>query len=201
VRRAAQGPLPDGFPRDGAPVVVFSGRLEIRKGVHHLVPAMHHVWDSLPDAHLVLMGRDGDWRGGRMSDHLRELAGDRAGRLHVLGLQPLDRVYAGLRAADVVALPSLWENFALAAVEALCVGRPIVATTGSGYHDFIADGVEGVLVPPGRVEPLADALLRLLGDEELRSRMAIAAAARGDELDADRVAARYAEFLAEVAGR
>ncbi len=70
VRSSAEGPLPDGFPEDG-PVVAFSGRLEGRKGVQVLVPAMHEVWQRFPSARLVLMGRDGDWEGGRMSDHLR----------------------------------------------------------------------------------------------------------------------------------
>ena len=198
VRGAAEGPLPDGFPQDG-PIVAFCGRLEGRKGVQVLVPAMHEAWRRFPSARLVLMGRDGDWEGGRMSDHLRALAGPYADRLHMLGVQPSARLHAGLRAADVVALPSLWENFALAAVETLVLGKPLIATRGSGYDDFIEDERNGLLVPPEDEESLAAAITRLLEDDALRGRLGTAAAATGDGLDSGLVAGRFADALGTLA--
>jgi len=200
VRDLAAGPTPDGFPEDG-PVVAFSGRLEGRKGVQVLVSAMHEVWRRFPSAQLVLMGRDGDWEGGRMSDHLRALAGAHADRLHLLGLQPPDRLYAGLRAADVVALPSIWENFALAAVETLVLGRPLIATTGSGYDDFVEHERTGLLVPPDDQASLAAAIVRLLEDGALRQRLGAAAAAAGDGLESGAVSARFADALGTLVGR
>ena len=201
VQEMAAGPLPYGYP-EGGPVVAFSGRLEGRKGVHVLVPAMHEVWRRYPSAQLVLMGRDGDWEGGRMSDHLRALAGPFADRLHLLGVQPPERLYPGLRAADVVALPSMWENFALAAVETLVLGRPLIATSGSGYDDFVEDGRNGLLVPPGDASPLSAAIVRLLEDDELRERLGATAAETASEgLDAASVSRRFADALGTLAVR
>ena len=197
---AAAGPPPDGFP-EGGPVVAFSGRLEGRKGVQVLVPAMHEVWRRLPSAQLVMMGRDGDWEGGRMSDHLRALAGPHADRLHLLGVQPPDRLFAGLRAADVVALPSIWENFALAAVETLVLGRPLIATSGSGYDDFVHHEDNGLLVPPDDEAALSAALVRLLEDGALRQRLGAAAAASGEGLDSAAVSARFADALGTMGRR
>jgi glycogen(starch) synthase len=201
VRAAAGGPPPDGFPAGEGPVVAFSGRLESRKGVQVLIPAMRRVWEELPAARLVLMGRDGDWHGSPMSAHLVELAGPDAERMCILGLQPPERLYPALRAADVVALPSLWENFALAAVETLVLGKPLVATTGSGYEDFITDGESGLLVAPGDPDALADALLRVLRDAELRERLAAGAVNRGEDLSAEAMARRFAGHLASVGRR
>ena len=200
TRELSLGTLPEGFPV-GRPVVAFSGRLEGRKGVQVLVPAMREVWRRHPDAQLVLMGRDGDWEGGRMSDHLRVLAGSHGDRMHVLGLQPPARLFAALRAADVVALPSIWENFALAAVETLALGRPLIATRGSGYDDFVTSGANGLLVAPDDETALADAIVRLLDDDGLRARLAAAAAVTGETLDSAVVATRFADALGTLAGR
>ena len=200
VRRLGAGTPPESFP-DGGPIVAFSGRLEARKGVHVLVAAMHEVWRRHPGARLVLMGRDGDWAGGRMSDHLVRLAGPYADRLHLLGVLPPERLFPALMVADVVALPSIWENFALAAVETLVLGRPLIATLGSGYDDFVEDDRNGLLVPPGDEQALAAALLRLIDDAELRARLSATAAASGDGLDSALVAGRFADALGTLVGR
>ena len=71
TRALADGALPEGFPADG-PIVLFFGRLEIRKGAHVLGEAMRLVWNELPAARLVMLGAD--WRGG-MSERLRRVAG------------------------------------------------------------------------------------------------------------------------------
>ena len=200
VREAASGPLPAGFPDADGPLVVFSGRLEIRKGVDVLLRAMLSVWESEPHARLVLLGRDGEWERGSMGDHLRSLAGPWSSRVHILGSQPQARVFAALEAADVVALPSLWENYALAAVEALALGCAVIATTGGGYGDFITAGENGLLVTPGDTHDLARALLTLLSDAALRERLGATAHAGGDRFDVDAIAAQHARFFAVVAG-
>ena len=198
IRSMADGELPDGFPADD-PVVAFTGRLELRKGVHLLVDAMNDVWARHPDAQLVMLGRDGDWDGGRMSDELRRRAGSSAARLHILGNQPPERLYPALAAADVVAMPSLWENFALGSLEVLALGRPLVATSGSGYDDYMVSGANGVLVPPRDVPALAEAIDELLGDPSLRERLSRGAAERVEEMRIEPVTARHVEFFEQVA--
>ena len=198
VRSLAGGERPEGYP-GGGPVVAFSGRLEIRKGPHVLVQAMQRVWDEVPRAQLVLFGLDCEWGSGRMSDHLMTLAGVHSSRLHVLGARPPDELFAGLAAADVVALPSLWENFALAALEALAIGCPIVATTGSGFGEFMEDGVNALLVPPRDPAALGETLLRLLRDPALRERLSHDARATAERYAAAPVAEQHARFFERVA--
>ena len=199
VRRlAAEGSLPDGFPPADGPRVMLASRLDGHKGAQQLVDAMQRVWDARPDARLIFVGRDAPYSGGMMSDHLRERAGARADRLHVLGGQPPQRYFAAVAAADVIAIPSLWESFCLAAVEAMALGRPVIGTTGHGFSEYLEDGVNGLLVGRGDVGALVGAIERLLGDDALRRGLGEAAAATADTLDVAALAPRYADVLARL---
>lgn len=201
LRANADGPPGPAYPRGEGRVVLFCGRIEIRKGVDVLVRAMRRVWEADPTTRLVLLGRDGEWKGGSMAAHLKELAGPWKDRMHVLGAQPSVAVPPMVSAADVVALPSLWENNSLAALEALALGSAVVATSGSGYDDFIADGENGQLVSPGDEAHLSRALLALLADDDLRARLGATAAARSVRFAVEAVAAEHARFFADIAAR
>jgi glycogen(starch) synthase len=197
VRALAEGAPPPGFPSDG-PVIAYFGRLETRKGVHVLVEAMKDVWARVPDAQLALMGADNPWRGGSMMDHLRELAGPSERRLHLLGPQPPERLFPALAAADVVALPSLWENFATAALEAMALGSTMVVSSGTGYDEFVRPDLDALMVPRGDPRALAAALVRLIEDGTLRARLAATAAEAAEGFDVPVVAPRMAQALMEL---
>ena len=194
VRALGEGEPPAAFP-SGGPVIAYFGRLETRKGVHILVRAMRDVWARVPDAQLALLGADNLWRGGTMSDHLRELVGASERRLHLLGPQPPERLFPALAAADVVALPSLWENFATAALETMALGRALVVTSGTGFDEFIQPDRDALMVPRGDASALAGALVRLLEEGELRNRLAVAAADAARSYDVAAVAPRMTEAL------
>jgi glycosyltransferase involved in cell wall biosynthesis len=196
---AAGGSLPEGFP-SGRPVVTFASRLDGHKGAQHLMAAMHSVWRTHPDAELVYVGRDARWRRGWMSEHLRDLAGERIGRVHVLGFQPDDRYFAAVAASDVVAIPSLWESYCLAAVEAMALGRPVVATNGHGFSEFMRDAENGLLVDRGDVPGLAGAVERLLGDPDLRARLGAAASETAERHAVEVLAPRYVEAFRRLTG-
>jgi glycosyltransferase involved in cell wall biosynthesis len=198
TRALASGPPPDGFPQDGQ-VIAFSGRIEIRKGAHVLAAAMPRVWEAQPGARLVLMGRDMPFGHGTMAQHVRRMAGRHADRVHVLGNQPPERLFAALARADAVALPSLWENFALASLEVLALGRPLVATAVGGFPEFITDGQDGLLVAPGDAPALAGALTRLLGDAALRERLGAAAARTAEAYAPEPVTRRHVDWFETVA--
>lgn len=194
VRALREGEPPPGFPANG-PVIVYFGRLETRKGVHVLVRAMRDVWARVPEAQLALLGADNPWRGGSMREHLLELVGPSESRLHLLGPQPPERLFPALAAADVVALPSLWENFATAALEAMALGRAMVVTSGTGFDEFIRPDREALMVPRGDARALSAALLRLLEDAELRARLAASAAQAAQGFDVAVVARQMADAL------
>ena len=200
VRSAAEGgALPAGFPVGRGPTVTLPSRLDGHKGAQQLVDAMQIVWRRHPDAQLVFVGRDARYGHGKMSDHLRERAGGRAGHVHTLGGQPADRYFAAVAASDIVAIPSLWESFCLAAVEAMALRRPVIGTSGHGFSEYLREDENGLLVERGTVEPLAAAVERLLDDEQLRLRMGEAAARTADGLDVEAVAPRYVEALGRLA--
>lgn len=101
------------------------------------------------------------------------------------------RLMAG---CDVFVLASRYEGLPVALMEALVLGLPVVATEVGGVPELVTHGVEGLLVPPGRSDLLADAIEKLVRDPGLRRTMADAASARGDSLDITR-AVRHLEAI------
>ena len=141
----------------GVPVdrqlVVFVGTLEPRKGIVPLVAAFDRLAARRPDTVLVLAGQPG-WG---MADTERALAQARHGdRIVRTGYVPDAAVPALLRRAAVATYPALEEGFGLPALEALACGAPLVTTQGTAMAEFA--GGAALLVPPGDVPALADAL-------------------------------------------
>ncbi len=156
--------------------IVFSlGRMTYYKGFDVLIEAAA----ALPGDCVVLIGGDGD-----LLDHYRSLVAKRglAGKVHLLG-HILDHELAShFEACDVFCMPSTVraEAYGVAMLEAMVMGKPIVATdiAGSGVPWVNIHGTSGFNVPVGEVAPLADALTRLLGDEALRQQLGAAAVQR-----------------------
>lgn len=201
VRENAQGELPLGWPEQ-APVVLFLGRLERRKGVEVLARAIPLVLSSIPDAQFVFAGADTEVGGEAMTERVLRLAGVHGrGTIQFLGPQPPRRLMPAVAAASVVALPSLWENFSIAALEARALGRPLVATAGSGFDDFVTHEQDGLLVPPGDAAALAESVIRLLEDRGLRDRLGAEAARLAGQYAPDTVVTKYVAFFEAVANR
>lgn len=200
VRGLADGELADRYPPSGR-IVAFAGRLETRKGVHVLAAAMRQVWQVLEDVHLVLLGSDYPYRGRMMSEHILKTAGEFGGRVHVLGHQAPETLFPAIVAADVVALPSLWEAFGIVALEAMALGKPVVLTTGSGYDEFATDGLDALKIAPHDERALADAVIQVLGDAPLRERLGAEAARTAERFDVRPVAEAHADFFASLGER
>ena len=173
--------------------LVFAGRLAPQKSLDVALRALAR----LPDVQLVLAG-DGPER-QRLHGLATELGLD--GRVRFLGPQPRQAIFELLAAADAVVLPSSWENFPHVLVEALAVGTPVVATDTGGVREIVDDGVAGLLVPAGDADALAAAVRRVLGDPELRARLAGAAAASVARFSPEEVYGRLEQVLTEAAAR
>jgi glycosyltransferase involved in cell wall biosynthesis len=122
-------------------------------------------------------------------------------RLRLLGYRT--DVAAILAAADIFVLPSHFEGLPMSVIEAMLTGLPVVATNIRGPREQIVPEVTGLLVPPATVDPLAEALCRLVADPEMRAAMGAAGRARALELyDEAKVLARTMELLRveDVAG-
>ncbi|MDP3938095.1 MAG: glycosyltransferase family 4 protein, partial [Deltaproteobacteria bacterium] len=145
---------------EGEPVVLFVGRLSYQKGVDVLLEAWARFRRRRPRAHLVLLGE------GPEAAALQRQA-------EALGIAAsVD--FRGLRrdagphyaAADIFVLPSRYEGFPNVMLEAMSAGLPVVASRVSGTEDAIDNGRNGLLVPPGEPQPLADALFELASGPE-----------------------------------
>jgi glycosyltransferase involved in cell wall biosynthesis/GT2 family glycosyltransferase len=169
----------------GGRSVVFVGRLERRKGVESLVRAAVILLERRVDAVFTLVGADTETGPGSRSmlAHLRRLIPGRLrGRIEFAGPVGRPEAIDALRRADLVALPSLWDNFPNALLEAMALGACIVSTDAGGIPEIIESGVSGLLVPPADEHALADAIGRALADDPLRARLGLAAQARVRDL-------------------
>lgn len=155
----------DPFPRLTAadhpkpPVILTSARLTEQKGHTYLLDAAAEV----PQA-LFLVAGDGPTR-STLEEKARRLG--ISDRVRFLGFR--SDIPALLASCDVFVLPSLYEGFPLAVLEALAAGKPVVATSAGGVAEIIRDGRTGLLVPPADPTALAHAIRRIL-KEPLRAR-------------------------------
>lgn len=155
----------------GAPLVVCVARNHSRKGVDVLIDALALARERGTPLRACLIG------GGPLLEENRRRASARGldGSVIVAGYLPDVEPY--LRHADVFALPSREEQSgALAILEALRVGLPVVASAVDGIPEDVTDDESAVLVPPDDPDALARALTRVASDGELRHRIAAAGA-------------------------
>ena len=178
---------PDFVPATGD-YLFYAGALGAYKGVDVLLDAHARLRAGGVDIPLVLAGLPrADFR-----------IGDRSGVVVVTNV-PHPAVVAALRHAVVGVVPSLVpEGFGLVAAECLAAGTPCVVSALGGLLDVVADGVEGLHVPPGDAEALACALRRLLEDERLRSRLGAAGPAKAARFTLSQVIPRLDEVYLRV---
>jgi len=104
-----------------------------------------------------------------------------------------------MRAADAAVLPSDWENFPHAAVEALAAGTPVIATAVGGVAEIVESDVNGILVPAGDVDAFAAAMASLMRDGGLADRLRAAAPQAATRFAAQRVYGSIADELERAA--
>ena len=146
-------------------LVGFVGRLNWAKDLPTLVAAFARIRAARDDVALVLVG-EGDDR-ARIESAIAEAGvGDR-----VFLLGDRNEVPALLPAFSAFAMSSISEGYSIALLEACASALPIVATDVGGNAEIVADGVNGLVVPPADPDALAAALARLLDDPDLAGRM------------------------------
>jgi glycosyltransferase involved in cell wall biosynthesis len=156
----------DPLRSEGAPRVVFLGRLEPAKGVDCLLEAFGQVTRRYPSARLILAG-EGDAAG--CMAQARVLNVERL--VDCIGWVQGRQKAELLEGATILALPSLYEGQPMSVLEAMAYAVPCVTTNVGGLPDIVRDGETGFLVPVGDAERLANVLLDLLQHPELRARI------------------------------
>lgn len=136
---------------DDKPVVAVVCRHVETKGLDVLLDA----WKQVPDAHLVIVGT------GPLTEMLQAKANaELPGRVSFPG--KVESVIPYLHTADAWVLPSLTEALPVSMLEAMSVGLPVVVTSVGGIPEVIENGVNGLMVPPGDVNALAEALTTIV---------------------------------------
>ena len=164
--------------RPGQPLIGAVANLFPRKGYEYLLEALADVRKAVPDVHCVIVG-EGD------EGYHKQL-------LNLVRVRDLNSVvtFAGFQSNvmeymadfDVVVLPSILEGFGIVLLEAMAMGKPVVASRVGGIPEAVEDGVTGILVPPAHSRKLAEALVILLEDAKLRQSMGEAGRARVETL-------------------
>jgi len=151
--------------------ILFLGRIGERKGVPQLIDALNGMQDH-PGWRATIAG-DGDVEASESKSIALGL-GDRVAFPGWVGPAVVASLIAS---ADILVLPSFAENLPVSVIEGMAAGLAVVATPVGAVEDIIREGETGLLVPPGDVPALTDALIRLVNDPELRARLGSAARA------------------------
>ena len=171
VRREWQWP-------ENTPVVGMVGRFSFEKGTNIFLEAASRIIHEFPQVRFIIVG-DVVFSKNRM---FKEKTLE---KLHSLGLQDcvrlaghredVERLMAGM---EILVVPSNREAFGRVAAEGGACGKPVVATSVGGLPEIVLDGETGIIVPPEDPDTMSTAVLRLLGDEQLRRTMGIKARER-----------------------
>jgi glycosyltransferase involved in cell wall biosynthesis len=165
-----------GIP-NGAVLLGTVANLFPRKGYEVMLRALPAIIHAVPTVHYVIIGSDDH----DYADLLKRLAHELkiADRIHIVGFQ--DPVQPFLASLDLYVHPALMEGFGIAVVEAMAMGKAVVATTAGGLPEVVAQGETGLLVAPGNAESLASAVVSLLLDRVRREQMGRCGRVRAQE--------------------
>ncbi|MBA4374001.1 MAG: hypothetical protein C0402_14215 [Thermodesulfovibrio sp.] len=176
---------------DTGPVALFVGRLERIKAPEVLVAAMKIVRETMPEATAVFVGRSSEERDGlSYLDWIKTNAGDTSGCTFI-GDVPQEEIRGYLSLSRVLVMPSVFDVYPLASLEAMAAGRPVIMTKTSGVAEQIEQTGAGMAVPAGDPGALAEALLPFLSDSDY----AAAAGAKAQR------AVREKNDIGKIAGR
>jgi glycosyltransferase involved in cell wall biosynthesis len=148
--------------------IIYAGALSKNKGVHALLQAWNIVHHQCPDAKLHIYGKG-------LLHQLKKIPGIAAAASIVFhGHVAREVLLAALARATAAVFPSYSECFSIAPLEAMAAGCAVIFTEKSSGPELVTHGQNGLLVNPDDITTIADAILLLLGDKELRNKLATA---------------------------
>jgi phosphatidylinositol alpha-mannosyltransferase len=181
--------------QDGRLNILFVGRLEFRKGVNYLLKAYLRIKPEFPDSRLLIVGP-----GTRLRKRYEKwVKKNRLEDVIFTGYVSFEDKVRYYQTADVFCAPATSrESFGIVLLEAMAMGKPLVATNIAGYASVAADGEEGLLVPPCDAPRLAQALTTVLRDKELREKMGAKGKLKAKNYSWDNIAQRVFDFYGRV---
>jgi phosphatidylinositol alpha-mannosyltransferase len=180
---------------DGKLNILFVSRLEKRKGLNYLLEAFKQVKQEIPNCRLIIVGPGTRLRRKYEKNVARSSLKD----VVFTGLVSYEELPRYYKTADVFCAPATGrESFGIILLEAMAVGKPIVASNIDGYASVLTHNVEGLLVPPRDKEMLARALLSLLNDESLRREMGAKGRAKALKYSWERIAQSVLNYYIRI---
>jgi len=153
---------------NGKKIILFLGRMTVRKGLDLMIQSFSQVIKVVQDAHLVIAGPDDEGYGRQLKRWIHQQGIHR--KITLTGFLEGRQKFALLRDSDVFCLPSYYENFGMAVIEAMAARLPIVISDRVNLHLEIQKAKAG-FVEPCQIDAVASALCQLLQDEQLRKTM------------------------------
>jgi phosphatidylinositol alpha-mannosyltransferase len=180
---------------DGKINILFVGRLEKRKGFDYLLEAYKLIKPEAPDCRLIQAG-PGVLLRKRYEKRVRRYGLSDVFFTGYANYSDLPRYY---KTADIACFPSTGrESQGIVLLEAMSVGKPVVASDIDGYSSVLTDGVEGIAIPPKNAEKLAEALLRLIRDRQLREQMGDRGKPRALQYEWSTIAKKLLDFYTDT---
>lgn len=180
---------------ENRPVILFVGRLEKRKGLETLILALPEIVKRHPETKLVVVGY------GPLQSYYQKLAIrlNIASSVIFTGAIPNDLLPGYYTSATVYVAPTIGnEAMGIVLIEALACGKPVIASDIPGYNEIITNGVNGILIPRGEHQSLAQAILTVLDSPKLREELARAALARAADFDWKKVTRQVEQVYEEA---
>ena len=188
-----------GLPVTGF-LVGYSGKLNRGKGLNHLIAAAVELARQHDDIHVVLIG-SGSGQFLSCESDLRDMVCKHGIEDKVTFTGYVTNVQEYLCSLDAFAFPTENEALGNALLEAMACGLPAVASRVGGVPDILTDGIDGLLVPPGRPQALVEAICALKADPSMAARLASAARATIESrFSLENLARQHLDFLASIAG-
>jgi glycosyltransferase involved in cell wall biosynthesis len=189
-RRALQDPVEPFLGDCATPTLISAGRLVPVKGFTYLLEAFRLVRNQIR-CRLVILGE------GDQKEALQSLAGKLSLTQDVRFLGWQANPFSYFKRADLFVSSSLWEAFGNVLVEAMCCGLPVVGfSCPGGPREILGDNRYGVLVPVGDTKALAEAVLRLLTDQNLYVHYRQQSLDRSRDFEIEKVAAQWQKIIA-----
>jgi N-acetyl-alpha-D-glucosaminyl L-malate synthase BshA len=166
--------------------ILFIGALVRQKGADLLIRAFKKVAEKHEDAELLLVGDGGERR------NLQGLSRALGVRVQFRGY--VDKIDGVLRRSALLVLPSREEGFGLVLLEAMAAGVPVVATRVGGIPEVVVSGENGLLVGKEDVDALAEAIIKVLEEQDLRARLVLNGIRTAEKFKWDKMAGEVDEL-------
>jgi glycosyltransferase involved in cell wall biosynthesis len=170
--------------------VLYFGRIEIRNGVLPLAKAIRRIQPKLKDIRVLFVGADANYgtkQNKSVKERLLRLLGPAASSVSFMGPQEHERLYPLIRNAEFVVLPSLWENFSYACLEAMALGKTVIGPSGTGFAEQIRNRESGLLFKRKSHRDLARKMLFCLENPERVQQIGVDAQKRVADFDAGKM--------------